>query len=235
MLGYGRDLKGTSWPEVADDLNYVIVPLANPDARARMPNSFVGLALQDILHYDAGLTFAGERYDPAGGDCDPTQMMVLGGLFNDAGQHINRDNEPESLRSPEEAAVMGFMAQHRPDVVLEIHAHQSPPKLILPSRLVPEGVRARQRRLAERIIARAQAEGIDFDPDVPGNDVVATGLYHHFAGSAPILYESPQGTLDSPARWSHQEIIDGCLTVISALAAELMAEHAAGQRGGGPQ
>jgi len=126
VLGYGRDLKGSTWPAIVDDLSYVIVPVLNPDARARMPNSFVGLSRQDILHYDAGMTLEGVRHEHADEDCDPEQMMILGGLFNDAGQHVNRESDPENLRSPEIRAVMGFMADHRPDIVLEFHAHAAP-------------------------------------------------------------------------------------------------------------
>ncbi len=222
VLGYGRDLKGTSWPAIVDDLNYVIVPIANPDARARMPNSFVGLARQDILHYDAGMTFDGVRHEPGDQDCDPAQMMILGGLFNDAGQHINRETDPDNIRSPEIAALMNFMADHEPDVVLEIHAHANGPMLIRPVHLVPEEVRERQQAICDAIRAKAAAEGIGFNPEVPEAEQIATSLYHHFAGSVPILYESPQGVLDSEAPWSHEEIVDACMCVVSCLCEELL-------------
>jgi len=197
------------------------VPIANPDARARMPNSFVGLATQDIRHYDAGMTLTGERYEPGDSDCDPEQMMILGGLFNDAGQHINRETDPENLRSPEMRAVMGFMADHEPDIALEFHAHSAPPLLIAPGNLVPTEVRARQQAICERIIEAAAREGIVFQPQVPVSEKCATALYYHFAGAVPILYESPQGVLDSIASWSHEQIIDGCMFVISCLCREL--------------
>ena len=51
---------------------------------------------------------------------------------------------------------------------------------------------------------------------------IATSLYHHFAGSVPILYESPQGVLDSEAPWSHEEIVDACMCVVSCLCEELL-------------
>lgn len=222
VLGYGRDLKGTAWPEIVDDLNFVIVPVLNPDARARMPNSFVGLARQDILHYDAGMTLEGVRHEPGDADCDPAQMMILGGLFNDAGQHVNRETDPENIRSPEIRALMEFMSDHRPEVVLEFHAHGAPPMLIRPTHLVPDDAQARQRELCEAILARAAAEGIEFSPQVPEATHISTSLYHHFAGSVPILYESPQGVLDAGPAWSHEEIIDACMLVVSCLCAELM-------------
>jgi len=222
VLGYGRDLKGTAWPEMVDDLNYVIVPVLNPDARARMPNSFVGLAVQDIKHYDAGMTLEGVRHEPGNEDCDPAQMMVLGGLFNDAGQHVNRETDPDNIRSPEIRALMEFMGDHRPDIVLEFHAHSAPPMLIRPTNLVPEDVQARQQALCDTILARAAAEEIVFSPKVPASDKVSTSLYHHFAGSVPILYESPQGVLDSEVPWPHEQIIDTCMFVVSCLCAEMM-------------
>ncbi|MGD9497281.1 MAG: M14 family zinc carboxypeptidase [Armatimonadota bacterium] len=222
VLGYGRDLKGAVWPEIVDDLTYVIVPVANPDARARMPNSFVGLARQDILHYDAGMTLEGVRHEPGNEDCDPAQMMILGGLFNDAGQHVNRETDPASIRSPEVAALMEFMADHRPDVVLEFHAHGAPPMLIRPTNLVPDQVQARQQELCDAILAKAAGRGIEFSPDVPASATCSTSLYYHFGGAVPILYESPQGVLDAGPAWSHEEIIDTCMFVVSCLCAELM-------------
>lgn len=222
VLGYGRDLKGTAWPEIVDDLNYVIVPVLNPDARARMPNSFVGLAVQDILHYDAGMTLEGVRHVPGNEDADPAQMMILGGLFNDAGNHVNRETDPDNIRSPEIRALMEFMGDHRPDIVLEFHAHAAPPMLIRPTNLVPEDVQARQEELCAAILARAADEEIVFNPNVPASATCSTSLYHHFAGAVPILYESPQGVLDSEVRWSHEEIIDTCMFVVSCLCAEMM-------------
>lgn len=222
VLGYGRDLKGKPWPDIDGGLNYVIVPIANPDARARMPNAFVGLATQDIKHYDAGMTLTGERHEPGDSDCDPEQMMILGGLFNDAGQHINRETDPNHIRSPEIRAIMGFVADHEPDIALEFHAHSAPPMLIAPGNLVPEDVRARQLGICERIIESAAREGIIFQEQIPVWEKGSTSLYYHFSGAVPILYESPQGVLDSVASWSHEQIVDGCMFVISCLCRELI-------------
>lgn len=221
ILRSGRDLKGESWPEIVPELNYLFVPLLNPDARARMPNSFVGLAKQDILHYDSGMTLEGERHEWSDEDCDPSQMMILGGLFNDAGNHVNRETDPEDLRSPEIRALMGFVADHKPDLVLEFHAHAALPMLICPTNLVPDEVQARQEQICADILERAAQEQIPFDDKVPKSEKVSTALYHHFGGSVPILYESPQGVLDSPCPWTHEQIIDTCLFVVSCLAAEL--------------
>jgi len=221
VLGYGRDLKGTPWPDIVSELNYVIVPIANPDARGRVPNSFVGLATQDILHYDAGMNLAGERHDPGDVDCNPDEMMILGGLFNDAGQHINREKDPENVRSPEIRALMAFTADHDPDIALEFHAHSAPPMLIAPGNLVPDDVRAQQQAICGRITERAASEGIQFQEQIPVSDKLSTSLYYSLCGATPILYESPQGVLDSTAPWSHEQIIDGCMFVTSCLCREL--------------
>lgn len=221
VLGYGRDLKGKPWPDIDGGLNYVIVPIANPDARARMPNSFVGLATQDIKHYDAGITLTGERFDQGDADCSPEEMMILGGLFNDAGQHINREIDPDNLRSPEIRALMSFVEDHEPDIALEFHAHSAPALLIAPGHLVPEQVRSRQQAICERIVEAAAREGLVFQEQIPVSEKCSASLYYHFSGAVPIIYESPQGVLDSVAPWSHEEIIDACMFVISCLCREL--------------
>ncbi len=225
VLGYGRDLKGTAWPGIVDDLSFAIVPVLNPDARARMPNSFVGLATQDILHYDAGMTHDGRRNDAVDDDVDPSEMMILGGWYNDTGDHVNRETDPDNISAPEVAATMQFMANHRPDVVLELHAHAGAPMLIRPDAGLPEEARKRQEALCDHILAAAAREEIPFRQDVPVSDRLSTCLYHHFADSVPLLYESPQGVLDSEAAWSHEEIIDACMFVVSEVCEFVMAER----------
>ena len=227
VLGSGRDLKGREWPEIAPELNYVIVPLVNPDARARMPNSFVGLAKQDIMHYDAGITLEGDRHAFSRQDCDPSQMMILGGLFNDAGNNVIGETDPDSIRSPEIRAVMSFIADHKPDVVLEFHAHANPPTFIRPVNLVPLEVQERQSRFIDAVIGRAKQEGIPLSEDVPKSAVLSTSIYYHFGRSLPVLYEAAQGVLDSPCPWTHEQIIDNCLGVVSCLAAELSSPNRA--------
>lgn len=222
VLGYGRDLKGSSWPQIVDDLSYVIVPVLNPDARARMPNAFVGLARQDVLHYGDGITLEGTQHAPGDDGCDPDAMMILGGRFNDAGHQLSREGDAENIQSPEVAAAMRYMADHQPDVVLELEGHAGAPRLVRPDHDLPEDARERQQTLCEGIVARCREEGIELNITRSTCPGLSTRLYHHVAGAAPLLYEGPQGLLDSDAAWSHEQIIDTAMSVVSALVAQLM-------------
>ena len=76
--------------------------------------------------------------------------------------------------------------------------------------------------LCHRIIDAANAEGLLFDGKILTSEKSSAGLYHHFSGGIPLLYESPHGVLDSKAPWSHEQIIDTCMFVISCLCERLM-------------
>jgi hypothetical protein len=117
---------------------------------------------------------------------------------------------------------MEFIADHEPDIVLDFHAHAAPPLMIRPTNLVPAEMQQRQQRLCEQIIDAAQAEDILFDGKILASEKCSSSLYHHFGGAMPLIYESPQGTLDSKAPWSHEQIIDTCMFVVSRLCNHLM-------------
>lgn len=215
ILQFGKDLKRRRWQ--FPDINYVVVPVINPDARARVPNAFVGLSVQDVKNYDAGLLHNGERNDSRG-DVNPADMLILGGLFNDAGIHVNRHPDPADNASPEIAAVARFISRTAPDMVLETHAHCAPPQFYCPFGDLPDEVQARQNAVCLAVIARGAEEGWDFAPNTGAVHGLSTNIYHTVAGALPILFESPQGTLDAGPRLNHEQIIDVNLFVIQTLA-----------------
>jgi len=216
IIKTGRDLKGHEWPGF-DRVNWAIVFCLNPDARARMPNSFVGLSVKDVTNYDSGLLLDGERRSGSG-DVNPEEMLILGGLFNDAGVDILRHGERADTLSPEREAVLGFIELARPTVCLELHAHCAPPQFYCPLTPAPPEVVDRQIEIVDGIVAAGNAAGYEFAPktgEVPG---LSTALYHEVAGAVPMLFESPQGVLDAGPRWDHARIVDVNLFVFGQLA-----------------
>ena len=219
ILKTGVDLKGAPWPGLAH-VNWAIVFCLNPDARARMPNAFVGLSVKDVLNYDAGLMADGARREGSG-DVDPDQTLILGGLFNDSGVDIIRHGDLEDRASPEREAVLDFMARVRPAVCLELHAHCAPPQFYCPLTPVPPEVAQSQIELTEAIVAAGRAAGYEFADNTGEVNGLSTALYHDVGGAVPLLFESPQGVLDAGPRWDHARIVDVNLFVISQLAQAL--------------
>lgn len=221
VLRTGHDLKGQAWPELRQ-VNWAVVVCLNPDARVRMPNSFVGLSVKDVTNYDGGLMADGERRGHAG-DVDPADTLILGGLFNDAGVDILRHGDLADRCSPEREAALAFIALAKPKVCLELHAHCAPPVFYCPLTPTPPVIRARQVALTEAIIAAGNAAGYEFSPNTGEVAGLSTALYHAVSGAVPLLFESPQGALDAGPRWDHARIIDVNLFVLSELARLLRA------------
>jgi hypothetical protein len=79
-----------------------------------------------------------------------------------------------------------------------------------------------QQRLCERDHRHRGRRGYPLRRQDLASERCSTSLYHHFGGALPLLYESPQGVLDSKAPWSHEQIIDTCMFVVSQLCSHLM-------------
>ena len=220
LLESGADLKGQAGPEFPE-INYVVVPIINPDARARMLNSFVGLSVQDVLNYDAGRTRAGER-NARSGDVSPEEMLILGGLYNDRGVDLIRHNDSQAIGSPELEAIFAFIGRTRPDVCLELHAHCAAPQFYCPLAPLPAEAQQRQIALTEAIITEGSEAGYEFAANTGEVAGLSTALYHQVGGALPFLFESPQGVVDAGPQWDHARIIDVNLFVMSRLARSLV-------------
>ena len=216
ILETGVDLRGQRSSAI-QEANFAIVPLLNPDARARMPNSFVGLSVKDILNYDSGLLSEGQRKEEAG-DMDPEEALILGGLYNDAGVDLIRYPGLDEGAPPELRAVMGFISRCRPAACLELHAHAAPPQFYCPLAPLPAAVQTRQIEVTRAVIAAGNQAGYDFAANTGEVAGLTTALYHGVGGAVPLLFESPQGVLDAGPRWDHARIVEVNLFVIGELA-----------------
>ena len=209
VLEKGTDLKGKEWPEINREITWIILPLINPDGRVRNPNSFVGLSQQDVMNYGQGIGLQGERYEFAPQE-DPEKMLILGGLYNDAGKQCYF---PET---PERQAVMGYLKNRRPSLLLEYHAHCTPPQIYCHSAL-PEEIRQKQVELERSIREEAAERGIVFiEPKFHGSKPFTE--YYYQCGALPLLYESPQGVVEQDRIWTHEEIVDVAILVPEQMA-----------------
>jgi len=101
ILEHGRDLRGRRWPEIrrlAKRLRLLLVPLANPDGRARVRiPSLVGLTSDDHSFYAQGMwkdgrliTWLGSKqFIPL-----PLDEVTFGGYPNDDGVNLMHDVSP---------------------------------------------------------------------------------------------------------------------------------------------
>ncbi len=142
VLETGKDLRGKEWPrlsEAASKLGRIVVlPLMNPDGRARIP-------LRMLADYGPDFTVA--EYMNTGGKLDGTligwprckqnipldfsTVQFPGGYPNDAGVNLAHDDfigHPQ----PETRAIFEITARERPDFMLNMHTGARFFKLLRP-------------------------------------------------------------------------------------------------------
>jgi len=131
VLETGCDLRGRAWPELVDVAarveRIVLLPIANPDGRARVP-------LRMQTHH--GQTSDVQEYLNTGGKLDGSiigwpqckehipldfnTVQFPGGYPNDAGVNIQHDDF-FGPRQPETQALFDLTARERPDLILNMH------------------------------------------------------------------------------------------------------------------
>ena len=127
----GKDLRGKAWPEITELLEkidrLVLIPIANPDGRARVP-------VRMGLHWGSDDTL--HEYLNTGGNPDGTKIgwpqikefipldfgkpVFPGGYPNDAGVNIMHDDFM-GQKQPETQALFDLAARERPDLIMNMH------------------------------------------------------------------------------------------------------------------
>lgn len=215
LLDRGVDLRGRSWQQLrehAEGFRIVVVPLANPDGRERIPiNNLLGAEVDEVYYYGQGVTKDGEllrwpevkRWQPV-----PLDMVeLLGAYYNDRGVNIEHDDFVVSP-GPETRSLLELAKEEKPDVVVVFHGCGNAPTLLGPDRYLPEPYQARQAHLESVILWRLQREG--FAP-VPPRVEAVRGFGLHLAlfmvsGCVPLCFELPHGLSMKP--FTFDDIID---------------------------
>ena len=207
-LETGTDYAGNTNPELIDMMNrvhLVIIPVCNPDGRARIPfRSFLGRTFYDLRYYNQG------TWKKDGTLCGwPGCKMVhpikeasefLGAYFNDDG--INMMHEDYFLKpSNETQAVFDVCRYDAPDFSVLLHGGTNAISGILePSYISKEAVDD-VRALNAILKNKADEAGLRYVPYGAGTIGGALSLQsamHHLCGTMSVTYESNQGLVDAP-------------------------------------
>jgi hypothetical protein len=196
----------------------LIVPLANPDGRARCPHdSFVGVAAEEMTRVGQGTRKDGSPYGwpgvksrhPMRGD-----VGLLGAYFNDAGINIMHD-EFFAPMAEETRALLRLAADEAPDLVLNLHSHGAAPAIV-PTAYVPRTHKQAEARFAGRLMERYRKAGLPTSaPSPPREDGETspppafnlTSALHHTCGGLSMLFECPHG-LKGGCQVTHEQILD---------------------------
>jgi hypothetical protein len=220
---HGKDLRGKEWPQLKESLDrcrVLIVPLSNPDGRARCPyDSFVGMSVEEMTKVGQGTRKDDTPYGwPGAKQVHPMKgdVGLLGAYFNDDGINLIHDDFFEPM-AEETEALLRVAREEAPDYIINLHSHASAPMMV-PTSYVPRYCKEIEARFAERLMERYRQAGLPAaKPPVPSEDGVdypgppfnLTSALHHVCGGVSLLFECPHGVKETRyPQVTHEQILD---------------------------
>lgn len=233
LLEEGRDLRGDPHPgllESAERLRLVIVPVCNPDGRARFPHeSALGMTNAQQRYFFQGTWKDGSLCDyPKCKSVHPIKEASahIGSYFNDNGVNLMHDNFFHPM-ARETQALLDLADAERADYIMQLHGGSNSLNAFLPTQYVTQEVNEAIHALSVRCDAAARAEGLSFricnppeareNGKTPPSFNLASAL-HHVCGGMSAVFESNQCVTDLPgAKLTHEEVYRSHLILFETL------------------
>lgn len=225
LLEHGVDLRGRkndALLKLAEQFRIVIVPLSQPDGRARYRrNSLVGQTLDVYQYYTHGIWKDGTpcKY-PQHKEIMPLpvkEFEQLGAYFNDNGVNCQHDDFFGNIQ-PETQTLIKLVHEERPDCILSCHACEADPGMSTPAATLTEN----GLRMVQQISASVMANQIKANLRPyhrvnlqQGKAFILQDILYMASGGLPLLYEFPHGCVNIP--FTHDEIIDLGLTLFEEI------------------
>ena len=225
IMETGCDLTGAPQPQLrqaCDRLRLIVIPLANPDGRARVPyEGLVGLTGAEMSRVGQGTHADGSNWGyPACKSIHPMAGDIggLGGYFDDGGINLMHD-EWFAPMSPLTSPLLAMVGREAPDILLNLHSHGDPPAILHLS-YVPKQVQQRVHDFAQTLNRNYEAAGLackDAPPvehDGPEGIVPPafnlTSACYHAGAALPVTFESPHGLSDGRVPFDYDDILRAC-------------------------
>lgn len=224
IIETGKDLRGRAHPVLAEKLRHLrllVIPLANPDGRARVPYAgWVGLPTAEMHRVNQGTRRDGTFYHWP--DCKKIHPMrgdvgFLGGYFDDDGVNLMHD-EWSAPMSTTTKNLLKLVRDEAPDVVLNCHSYEGVP-VMLPLAYAPAVVEKKIKNFTADYYRRLDRAGLSHKSALPQplsrepvgappQSLNLTSMLYHVGAALPMTFESPHGLSDQPGRFSYRQILD---------------------------
>ena len=215
LMETGKDLAGCEHPKllsVMEKIHLVVIPIANPDGRARIPyRSVVGMTFDEFRYYDQGTWKNGElcgwpdckSIHPIKEDCD-----FLGAYFNDDGINMMHEDFFGEI-SNESKILIDVCRKEVPDLSIQLHGGTNTICTLLPMEYSSERSLERCIKFSESVKMAHNENGIPYVVSKAGLSAAfgLKGAMHHVCGEPVLTFESNQGLLECGAAcYTHDEI-----------------------------
>ena len=228
LLDSGRDLMGKERPGLSglfSKTRLVVVPVANPDGRARIPSDDpTGWSEDEMEKYRHGLWADGSRITwPACKAWHPMpldRVGFLGGYFNDHGVNPAQAAFFGEELAPETRAVLGLVEAEAPDCVLDLHSCGSGPFFIVGGRFVPDEISQRQSLVDgayRRMMSERGMRPKDWTVRSKEGALTIYSAYYHVSGALPLVFEGANGSQETN-RQTKEEIVESYMAAFEAAA-----------------
>jgi len=215
LIETGKDFAGNSNQPLLDaakQVRLLIVPVANPDGRARVtPASMIGCERKDLEYWGQGTWKDGSLCGwPACKKVHPIKDYVdfLGGYFNDDGVNLMCDNFFSPM-AHETSALLKLAGDEFADYIVLLHGGTNDANRIIPTSFVPSEINKELIELSKICDAEARKEGLQFEyPERPPAVFELTSALHHVGGGFSMVFESNECVVDAGygAQYSHEQI-----------------------------
>ncbi len=212
LLETGRDLAGNTNETLlalCENIRIVIVPIANPDGRARVvPEAIIGLKQYDLRYWGQGTWKDGSLCGwPECKKIHPilNEVDFLGGYYNDDGVNLMHDDF-FSPKAEETKALLELCDAECADIVIHLHGGGDSKGNLMQTSYMSAPAKAIVEKLAKACYEQGKTEELEFvgdhacsldDGPVPGAFNLASAV-HHKCGAVSFVYESNECIIDEP-------------------------------------
>ncbi|MGI5855571.1 MAG: M14 family zinc carboxypeptidase [Candidatus Merdivicinus sp.] len=224
LLETGADLAGRpndAMLEAASNVRLLIIPVMNPDGRARVkPAAMIGCTNDELRYWGQGTWLDGSLCSwPDCKKVHPIRDAVefLGGYFNDDGINLMHDQFFRPM-ARETAALLALAEEELVDCALHLHGGTNSVNDLLSTSYVPLEISEAIRQLSIRCDTAARQEGQSFTVrDIPARESGSTppsfnlaSALHHVCGAVSAVFESNECIRDAPGfKQTYEEILRG--------------------------